>query len=203
MAKLKITLVKSTIGRKKDQIATVEALGLKKIRSVVEHNDTPQIRGMINKVSHLVTVEENLNELQPAEGSKFAPKRVGRGIGSGTGKTSGKGHKGQNARSGGGVRPGFEGGQMPLYRRLPKRGFKNIFAKQYVAVNVEELNKLEDGAEVTAETLKANGIISKTLDGVKILGRGELNKKLTVKVAKMSASAKEKIEKAGGKAEVM
>lgn len=96
----------------------------------------------------------NLNELQPAEGSKFAPKRVGRGIGSGTGKTSGKGHKGQNARSGGGVRPGFEGGQMPLYRRLPKRGFKNIFAKQYVAVNVEELNKLEDGAEVTAETLK-------------------------------------------------
>ena len=139
----------------------------------------------------------NLNELQPAEGSKFAPKRVGRGIGSGTGKTSGKGHKGQNARSGGGVRPGFEGGQMPLYR------FKNIFAKQYVAVNVEELNKLEDGAEVTAETLKANGIISKTLDGVKILGRGELNKKLTVKVAKMSASAKEKIEKAGGKAEVM
>ena len=111
----------------------------------------------------------NLNELQPAEGSKFAPKRVGIGIG---------------------------GGQMPLYRRLPKRGFKNIFAKQYVAVNVEELNKLEDGAEVTAETLKANGIISKTLDGVKILGRGELNKKLTVKVAKMSASAKEKIEKA-------
>ena len=110
----------------------------------------------------------NLNELQPAEGSKFAPKRVGRGIGSGTGKTSGKGHKGQNARSGGGVRPGFEGGQMPLYRRLPKRGFKNIFAKQYVAVNVEELNKLEDGAEVTAETLKANGIISKTLDGVKM-----------------------------------
>ncbi len=106
-------------------------------------------------------------------------------------------------QSGGGVRPGFEGGQMPLYRRLPKRGFKNIFAKQYVAVNVEELNKLEDGAEVTAETLKANGIISKTLDGVKILGRGELNKKLTVKVAKMSASAKEKIEKAGGKAEVM
>lgn len=143
----------------------------------------------------------NLNELQPAEGSKFAPKRVGRGIGSGTGKTSGKGHKGQNARSGGGVRPGFEGGQMPLYRRLPKRGFKNIFAKQYVAVNVEELNKLEDGAEVTAETLKANGIISKTLDGVKILGRGELNKKLTVKVAKMSASAKEKIEKACGKAD--
>ncbi len=145
----------------------------------------------------------NLNELKPAEGSKFTRKRVGRGIGSGTGKTSGKGHKGQNARSGGGVRPGFEGGQMPLYRRLPKRGFKNIFAKQYVAVNVELLNKFEDGSDVTAQTLKENGIISKTLDGVKILGRGEITKKLNVKVAKISASAKEKIEKAGGKAEVI
>ena len=144
-----------------------------------------------------------LNTLSPAEGAKHSAKRLGRGIGSGLGKTGGRGHKGQKSRTGGGVRRGFEGGQMPLYRRLPKRGFKNIFAKQYVAVNVEELNKLEDGAEVTAETLKANGIISKTLDGVKILGRGELNKKLTVKVAKMSASAKEKIEKAGGKAEVM
>ena len=145
----------------------------------------------------------DLSNLQPAEGSRQNDNfRRGRGHGSGNGKTAGKGHKGQKARSGA-PRPGFEGGQMPLYRRLPKRGFKNIFAKQYVAVNVEELNKLEDGAEVTAETLKANGIISKTLDGVKILGRGELNKKLTVKVAKMSASAKEKIEKAGGKAEVM
>ena len=145
----------------------------------------------------------NLNELQPAKGSKFSPKRVGRGIGSGTGKTSGKGHKGQNARSGGGVRPGFEGGQMPLYRRLPKRGFKNIFAKQYVTVNVEVLEKLEDGTEVTAQVLKDKGIISKTLDGVKILGRGELTKKLNVKAAKFTESAKEKIEKAGGKAEVI
>ena len=144
-----------------------------------------------------------LDELKPAEGSKFTRKRVGRGIGSGTGKTSGKGHKGQNARSGGGVRPGFEGGQMPLYRRLPKRGFTNIFAKQYVAINVEELNKFEDGAEVTTEVLLEKGIISKALDGVKLLGRGEVTKKLTVKVAKYSASAKEKIEKAGGKAEVM
>jgi large subunit ribosomal protein L15 len=144
-----------------------------------------------------------LDELQPAEGSKFAPKRVGRGIGSGTGKTSGKGHKGQNARSGGGVRPGFEGGQMPLYRRLPKRGFKNIFAKQYVTINVETLEVFEDGTEVTAELLKEKGIVSKTLDGIKILGRGELTKKLTVKVAKYTESAKEKIEKAGGKAEVM
>ena len=144
-----------------------------------------------------------LDELQPAAGSKFSPKRVGRGIGSGTGKTSGKGHKGQKARSGGSVRPGFEGGQMPIYRRLPKRGFTNIFAKQYVSVNVEVLDRLEDGAEVTAEALKASGIISKTLDGVKLLGRGEVNKKFTVKVAKISASAKEKIEKAGGKVEVI
>ena len=144
-----------------------------------------------------------LDELQPAEGSKFAAKRIGRGIGSGTGKTSGKGHKGQNARSGGGVRPGFEGGQMPLYRRLPKRGFKNIFAKQYVTVNVEVLEKFENGQEVTADALKEAGIISKTLDGIKILGRGELTKKLDVKVAGFTASAKEKIEKAGGKAEVI
>ena len=145
----------------------------------------------------------NLNELQPAEGSKFAPKRVGRGIGSGTGKTSGKGHKGQNARSGGGVRPGFEGGQMPLYRRLPKRGFKNIFAKQYVAVNVEELNKLEDGAEVTVESLLATSAISKAGDGVKILGNGELTKKLTVKVNAVSETAKSKIEAAGGTVELI
>ena len=144
-----------------------------------------------------------LDELKPTEGSKFETKRVGRGIGSGTGKTSGKGHKGQNARSGGGVRPGFEGGQMPLYRRLPKRGFKNIFAKQYVTVNIEVLERFENGTEVTADTLKEAGIISKTLDGVKLLGRGELTKKLTVKVAGYTASAKEKIEKAGGKAEVM
>lgn len=144
-----------------------------------------------------------LHELKPNEGATFSRKRIGRGIGSGTGKTSGKGHKGQNARSGGGVRPGFEGGQMPLYRRLPKRGFTNIFAKKYVTVNVEVLDKFEDGAEVTAQTLKENGIISKTLDGVKILGRGEVTKKLNVKAAKFTASAKEKIEKAGGKAEVM
>ena len=144
-----------------------------------------------------------LEELKPAEGSKHRAKIVGRGIGSGTGKTSGKGHKGQNARSGGGVRPGFEGGQMPLYRRLPKRGFKNIFAKQYVAINVEELNKFDDGADVTAQTLIEKGVISKALDGVKILGRGEVTKKVNVKVAEYSASAKEKIEKAGGKAEVM
>lgn len=144
-----------------------------------------------------------LEELKPAAGSTHRKKIVGRGIGSGVGKTSGKGHKGQNARSGGGVRPGFEGGQMPLYRRLPKRGFTNIFAKKYVAVNVEVLDKFNDGDEVTAETLLEKGIISKTLDGVKVLGRGEVTKKVTVKVAKISESAKEKIEKAGGKAEVI
>ncbi len=144
-----------------------------------------------------------LDELQPAEGSKFAPKRVGRGIGSGNGKTSGKGHKGQNARSGKGVRPGFEGGQMPLYRRLPKRGFKNIFAKQYVTINVEDLERFENGTEVTPELLKETGVISKILDGVKVLGRGEVSKSLTVKAVKFTESAKEKIEKAGGKAEVM
>ena len=144
-----------------------------------------------------------LDELQPAEGAKFTRKRVGRGIGSGTGKTSGKGHKGQNARSGGGVRPGFEGGQMPLYRRLPKRGFTNIFAKQYVTINVCDLERFDNGTEVTQELLKETGVVSKTLDGIKILGRGELTKNLTVKVAKFSASAAEKIEKAGGKAEVI
>ena len=139
-----------------------------------------------------------LEDLKPVEGSTHRKKIVGRGIGSGVGKTSGKGHKGQNARSGGGVRPGFEGGQMPLYRRLPKRGFTNIFSKKYVAVNVEVLDKFNDGDVVTAEAMLEKGIISKTLDGVKLLGRGEVTKKVDVKVAKISASAKEKIEKAGG-----
>ena len=145
----------------------------------------------------------NLNELQPAEGSKFAPKRVGRGIGSGTGKTSGKGHKGQNARSGGGVRPGFEGGQMPLQRRMPKRGFNNIFGTEYAAVNVERLEVFNDGDVVTVDELLAKKIIRKPMDGVKIMGNGELTKKLTVKAAKFTASAKEKIEALGGKAEVI
>jgi large subunit ribosomal protein L15 len=144
-----------------------------------------------------------LEDLKPAEGSTHRKKIVGRGIGSGVGKTSGRGHKGQKARSGGGVRPGFEGGQMPLYRRLPKRGFTNIFAKKYVTVNVEVLDKFNDGDEVTAEALLEKGIISRKLDGVKLLGRGDVTKKLDVKLAKISASAKEKIEKAGGKAEVM
>lgn len=144
-----------------------------------------------------------LNELSPAYGSKFEAKRKGRGIGTGNGKTAGKGHKGQKARSGGSIRPGFEGGQMPLQRRLPKRGFNNIFALEYTTINVERLNAFEDGAVVTAEELLAKGIISKERDGIKILGRGEVTKKLTVCAAKFTASAKEKIEAAGGKAEVV
>ncbi len=144
-----------------------------------------------------------LYELSPVPGSKTVAKRKGRGAGTGNGKTAGRGHKGQNARSGGGVRPGFEGGQMPLYRRLPKRGFTNIFANEYVSINVSQLNKFEDGTEVTADVLRANGIISKTLDGVVILGRGELTKKLTVKAVRFSKTAAEKIEAAGGKAEVI
>ena len=144
-----------------------------------------------------------LYELSPAEGSKKDPKRKGRGHATGNGKTAGKGHKGQNARSGGGVRPGFEGGRMPLYRRLPKRGFTNIFAKKYVSINVEELNRFDANTEVTAELLKETGVISKICDGVVILGRGEIDKALTVKAARFSKSAEEKITKAGGKAQVM
>ena len=144
-----------------------------------------------------------LHELSPSEGSRKKSFRVGRGHASGNGKTSGKGHKGQNARSGGGVRPGFEGGQMPIYRRLPKRGFNNIFAKEYVAVNVEKLNLLENGTEVTAHVLKEAGLISKVCDGIVILGRGELDKKLTVKAKRFSKSAEEKITAAGGKVEVI
>ena len=144
-----------------------------------------------------------LHELHPAEGSTTAQKRLGRGTGSGLGKTSGKGHKGAKARSGGGKRPGFEGGQMPLYRRVPKRGFTNIFGTEYAEVNVERLEVFENGDTVDAKALLEKKIIRKELDGVKILGGGELTKRLTVKAAKFSESAKEKIEKAGGKAEVM
>jgi len=143
-----------------------------------------------------------LHELQPALGSTTAPKRLGRGVGSQLGKTSGKGHKGAKARSGGGKRPGFEGGQMPLTRRLPKRGFTNIFGKEYAIVNVSSLNVFEDGAVVTNEALVEMGLIKKVLDGVKVLGGGELTKKLTVSVDKVTDSAKEKIEAIGGKVEV-
>ena len=144
-----------------------------------------------------------LHELSPVEGSKKSVKRIGRGHGSGQGKTAGKGHKGQNARSGGGVRPGFEGGQMPLQRRIPKRGFNNIFAKDIVAINVATLNKFEDGTVVDTETLVKAGIVKNGFDGIKVLGNGTLTKKLEVKVSAFSASAKEKIENAGGKTEVV
>ena len=144
-----------------------------------------------------------LHELHPAEGSTTAQKRLGRGTGSGLGKTSGKGHKGAKARSGGGKRPGFEGGQMPLYRRGPKRGFTNIFGTDYACVNVERLEIFNDGDVVTAQSLIEKGIIKKTLDGVKIMGNGELTKKRTVQAAKFTESAKEKIEALGGKAEVI
>ena len=145
-----------------------------------------------------------LHELRPNDKAFKERKRVGRGPGSGLGKTSGKGHKGQNARSGGGVRPGFEGGQLPLFRRLPKRGFSNAkFKTEYAVINLSDLNKFEDGAIVTPEILKEMGILKNQLDGVKVLGNGKLEKKLTVKAHRFSKTAQEAIEKMGGKAEVM
>jgi len=144
-----------------------------------------------------------LHELSPAPGSRKVRIRVGRGLGSGLGKTSGRGHKGQNARSGGGVRTGFEGGQMPLYRRLPKRGFKNIFAKEYAEVNVSSLNRFEDGATVDPAALVEAGILINVCDGVRVLGNGEITKKLTVVANGFTKSAEEKITAAGGKVEVI
>ncbi|MBD3922899.1 50S ribosomal protein L15 [Paenibacillus sp. PR3] len=144
-----------------------------------------------------------LHELQPAEGSRKERKRIGRGIGTGNGKTAGRGHKGQNARSGGGVRPGFEGGQNPLYRRLPKRGFNNPFRKEFAVVNIEELNSFAAGTEVTPEVLLEKGIVKNPLGGIKVLGNGEITVQLTVKANKFSQSAVEKIQAAGGKTEVI
>ncbi|MBF4500982.1 50S ribosomal protein L15 [Savagea sp. SN6] len=144
-----------------------------------------------------------LHELKPAEGSRKSRKRLGRGHGSGWGKTSGKGHKGQNARSGGGTRLGFEGGQTPLFQRLPKRGFTNINRKEFAIVNLDTLNKFDEGTEVTPELLIETGVVSNAKSGIKILGNGELTKKLTVKAHKFSASAKEAIENAGGQTEVV
>jgi len=144
-----------------------------------------------------------LHELSPASGSTKKNYRKGRGIASGNGKTAGRGHKGQNARSGGGVRPGFEGGQLPLYRKLPKRGFKNHFAKRYSIINVSALDRFEDGSVVDLQALIEKGIVKKEFDGLKVLGNGEITKALTVKAAIFSAKAKEKIEAAGGRAEVV
>ena len=144
-----------------------------------------------------------LNEMKATEGARFTSKRIGRGQGSGTGKTSGKGQKGQNSRSGGGVAIGFEGGQTPFFKRMPKRGFTNYTRKEYAIVNVEDLNKFEDGVTVDFAAVKAAGLVKKELDGLKVLGNGKLEKKLTVKAAKFSASAKKAIEEAGGTAEVL
>ena len=145
-----------------------------------------------------------LHNIHPNEGATFTRKRVGRGVGSGLGKTSGKGHKGQNARSGGGVRPGFEGGQLPLFRRLPKRGFSNaMFKTEYAVINLSDLNKFEEGAVVTPELLKEMGLVKNQLDGIKVLGNGTLEHKITVKAHKFSKRALEQIEKLGGKAEVI
>jgi large subunit ribosomal protein L15 len=144
-----------------------------------------------------------LHELKPAEGSRKERKRLGRGIGSGQGKTAGKGHKGQNARSGGGVRVGFEGGQTPLFRRLPKRGFTNISRKEYAVVNLDTLNRFEEGTEVTPELLIETGVVSNEKAGIKILAKGNVEKKLTVKAHKFSSAAKEAIEAAGGTTEVI
>lgn len=144
-----------------------------------------------------------LNELKATEGARSTKKRIGRGLGSGNGKTSGKGQKGQNSRSGGGVAIGFEGGQTPFFKRMPKRGFTNFTRKEYAIVNVEDLNKFEDGDTVDFAAVKAAGLVKKELDGLKVLGNGKLEKKLTVKAAKFSASAKKAIEEAGGTAEVL
>ena len=211
---LKVTLTRSTIACTKKQKDTVAALGLKKPGDSNNLPDNDCTKGMIKVVSHMVKVEQaqqeghmselELHNMKPAEGSKKSVKRLGRGIGSGLGKTSGKGHKGQWARSGGGVRPGFEGGQMPLTRRLPKRGFKNRFLKVYTIVNVSELEKFENGTEITPEVLLQNGVIAKIeANGVKVLGNGTLTKKLVVKASKFSKSAVEAIEKAGGTVEVL
>ena len=145
----------------------------------------------------------NLHEMKYNDGARRDTKRLGRGQGSGQGKTAGKGHKGQNSRSGGGVAIGFEGGQTPFFKRIPKRGFTNFTRKEYAVINLKDLNKFEDGATVTPEILKESGIVKKQLDGIKVLGNGTLEKKLTVKCNKISASAKEAIEKAGGSVEVL
>ena|SRR5690554_313905 len=144
-----------------------------------------------------------LHELKPAEGSRKARNRVGRGIGTGNGKTAGRGHKGQNSRSGGGVRPGFEGGQMPIFRRLPKRGFTNPTRKEFAIINLDTLNRFEDGTEVTPELLIETGVVSNEKDGIKVLGNGSIERKLTIKAHKFSKTAKEAIEAAGGTTEVI
>ena len=207
---LKITLVKSPIGAVPKHRKTVEAMGLRKLNKTVLLPDNAATRGQIQQIGYLLKVEEaerrvtmELSNLRPAEGSKHSDNfRRGRGHGSGNGKTAGKGHKGQKARSGA-PRIGFEGGQMPLYRRIPKRGFTNRNTKEIISINVSALERFEDGTVVTVEKLLEEGVISKAADGVKILGNGEISKKLTVQVNAFSETAKAKIEAAGGSAEVI
>ena len=211
MANLKVELVKSLNGRHEKHIATANSMGLRKIGDTSVQPDNDQTRGKIAKIGYLPGHRRKvrrsclmkLHELSPAAGSTKEAYRKGRGAGSGNGKTGGRGHKGQKARSGGGVRIGFEGGQMPLARRTPKRGFNNIFAKPYEIINLSALDKFEDGETVTAEALLAKGILSKCAYGYKVLGNGSVTKKVTVQAAAFSQSAKEAIEAAGGKAEVV
>ena len=213
MAKnLNIKLVKSLNGRLQKHIATANSLGLRKIGDITVQPDNASDprqdrQDRLSAAGHRRELRRcesmKLNELSPAAGSVKEAYRKGRGSGSGNGKTAGRGHKGQKARSGGGTRIGFEGGQMPLARRIPKRGFNNIFAKPLEIINLSALNKFEDGEIVTAEALLAKGILSKCEYGYKVLGNGKVTKKVTVQAAAFSQAAKEAIEAAGGKAEVI
>ena len=201
-----ITLKKSPIGCLPKQRATLKALGLTKVNKTVEKENNEFIQGMIKVVGHLIKVEEKqggVHELQYTEGARKTRKRVGRGTSSGTGKTAGRGQKGQGARSGGGKKPGFEGGQTPLFMRLPKRGFTNFNKLEYAIVNLDQLNTFEAGTVVCPKALKEAGLIKKELDGVKVLGNGTLEKAITVKAHKFSKSALAAIEAAGGKTEVI
>ena len=199
---LKITQIKSAIGYQPKAKRTLSALGLKKMNQCVEKTDTPQIRGMIKKIDYLIKVEEvqsvKLDSLKPSKGSIKNKKRIGRGHGSGLGKTSGRGHKGAGQRSGNKRRAWFEGGQMPLARRLPRRGFTNIFKEEIQIVNISDLNRIEKNSEIDPVVLQENGMIRSSLKPVKILGEGDIDKKLNVTASSFSESAKNKIEKAGG-----
>ena len=199
---LKITQIKSAIGYQPKAKRTLSALGLKKMNQCVERTDTPQIRGMIKKIDYLIKVEEiqsvKLDSLKPSKGSIKNKKRIGRGHGSGLGKTSGRGHKGAGQRSGNKRRAWFEGGQMPLARRLPRRGFTNIFKEEIQIVNISDLIRIEKNSEIDPVVLQENGLIRSSLKPVKILGKGDIDKKLDVTASSFSESAKNKIEKAGG-----
>ena len=199
---LKVTLIKSVAHRLPKQRKIVKALGLGKVNSTVVLPDNAATRGALLKIAHLISVEK-LNYLDAALCSRRSSIRVCSGTLSGYGKTAGRGQKGQLARQGGHTRLGFEGGQMPLFRTMPKRGFNNVNRKEYAIINLDDLNKFEDGSEVTIENLKENGLVKKELSGVKLLANGELKVKLTVKVNKASEAAKKAVEAAGGTVEVI